>query len=177
MGRDRRPISCGSCVRGARRAKSTRSPRLSWVRLGCFDWTQSRLAKPSVARRVSKRHPGIRCHDGPKKRQRVRSSFPSGSSKTNTENHAGKRAGRGQLLSAKVLVMSSPEGMSGAPDRRHQAKGEVTAVFIHSGGMGPVKERTRSPVNFEFAPGFCGVASLEGGLIKMLLGCLTYSHW
>ncbi len=154
MGRGRRPISCGSCVRGARRAERTQAPGLSWARPGGCDWALGRLAKPCVARLVSNRQ-GIRRHGGLKKQQRVRSSFPSGSSKTATENHAGKLCRSGSASSAKLLVMSPPRGCLIWPDRPHQAKGgSHRNHFIHSGGMGPVKERTRSHLNFEFAPVF-----------------------
>jgi hypothetical protein len=160
MGRDRLPISCGNYVRGARWAQRAAS-RLE-------------LARLLAATLAWERPPGSQCHDELAKRQRVRSKLPSGLLH-NGKSCAESCAGRGQL-SARNLGLNSPEGCLAHKTGRRQAQGKSPQKPSIFRGMVPAKERTRSHLNFEFAPVFVVAASLEGGLFKMPLGCLTYSH-
>ena len=179
MGRDRRPISCGNCVQGARRAKLTRAPGLRCARLRCFDCAQGGIAKPSVARLASNRYPGIRCRDGLKKRQRVRSSYPSGSSKTATVSPAGKLCRSGSASLRETSCDESPQGISSLARLASPGQGGSHRYhFIHSGGMGAREGSGREVTSTLSSPlVVVAHASLKGGLTKMPLGCLTYSHW
>jgi len=108
-GRDRRAKSCGSCVRGVRWARQAASSMLG-------------EASSPTAKLTSKRHPGIRCHDALKTRQRVRSSFPSGSSRKQLPKRAGKLRRSGSAFTAKPLVMNPPRGCLATPDRGKHRK-------------------------------------------------------
>ena len=157
-GRDRRAKSCGSCVRGVRWARQAASSLLG-------------EASSPTAKLTSKRHPGIRCHDALKTRQRVRSSFPSGSSKKQLPKRAGKLRRSGSAFTAKPLVMNPPRGCLATPDRgKHRKISSTQEGWVPLRGGREVTSTLSSPLVF--------VVRLlkRRSILKMLLGCLTYSH-
>ena len=117
---------------------------------------------------------GFRCHDGQRRRLRVRSNLPSGLLMARR-----KLAGSGSSLSREILVllMNPPEGMPG----RARPGGKSPPVSIHSGGMvsregGGREVSSTNQLNYESRPGVLRSSLLEGRSAKSALGCLTYSR-
>ena len=139
----------GNCDLGSRWRRSAQRgglPGLTWLR----------RVGPTANQRL-----GMRCHDGQKRRQRVRSNHPSGLLMARR-----KLDGREQLQ-PRYSFNESPGGTPG----RNQTGGShryLHLLSIRFGGMGPVTGETRSHLNFESRPcAFTVLASFKGGLKKV----------